>query len=131
MIRTKTLIAAAVAGLLAAPMALAQYSSGGTGPTQMDKRSADEQTPPKSDQEKSASGSVSNSDKRADKRAAKNAKKKSRDRVASNANPDTSTRGGTPQSSTSDPNSSASNVSGADVANTPGTPGTSSPSAGR
>jgi hypothetical protein len=129
MIRSKTLIAAAVAGLLAAPVAFAQYSSGGTGPTQMDKRSADEQTPPKSDQDKGASGSVSNSDKRADKRAAKNAKKK--DRVASNANPDTSTRGGTPRSGAADPNSNTADVSQADIANTPGKPGTSSPSAGR
>jgi EF hand domain-containing protein len=58
MMRSKTLIAVAAASLLAAPLALAQYGSSGTGPAQMDKRSADERTPPKSDQDKSASGSV-------------------------------------------------------------------------
>jgi len=139
MIRTKTFIAVAVAGLLAAPVALAQYSSTGpgTGPANMDKRSADEQTPPKSDQEKSASGkarnradsSASSTDR--DKRAAKTAKKKNKDRIASSANPDTSTRGGTAMDRSSDPNANAADVSRADVANTPGSPGTSSPSAGR
>jgi EF hand len=63
--RSKTLIAIAVAGLLAAPLALAQSGSsstttpqGSTGPAGMDKRSSDDQTPPKADREKSASGSA-------------------------------------------------------------------------
>jgi len=54
-------------------------------------------------------------------------------RVASNTNPDTSTRGGTAvgSSRSSDPNANTANVSGDGVSSTPGTPGTSSPSAGR
>jgi hypothetical protein len=136
MIRTKTCIALAVAGLLAAPLTYAQYSSSGTGPAQMDKRSADDQTPTKEDQEKSATGKARNradasvSGTERDKHPAKTAKKKSKDRVASNTNPDTSTRGGTAMGG-STPSSGAANVSEAGVANTPGTPGTSSPSAGR
>jgi hypothetical protein len=142
MIGSKTLIAVAVAGLLAAPLALAQSTSStgpGAGPANMDKRSADEQTPPKSDQEKSATGKARNradasaSDSNHDKRAAKSAKKKSKDRVASNTNPDTSTRGGSAMGSTRarDPDANTSNVTGDGVANTPGAPGTSSPSAGK
>ncbi|HEY6864032.1 MAG TPA: hypothetical protein VI319_09035 [Burkholderiales bacterium] len=52
--QAKTLIAVLVAGLFAAPIAFAQ--TGGTGPSGMDQRSADEQTPPKADQEKSTTG---------------------------------------------------------------------------
>jgi Ni/Co efflux regulator RcnB len=52
--QAKTLIAALVAGVFAAPVAFAQ--TGGTGPSGMDQRSADEQTPPKADQEKSTTG---------------------------------------------------------------------------
>jgi EF hand domain-containing protein len=54
-------------------------------------------------------------------------------RVASNVNPDTSTRGGTAMGSArpSDSNANTANVSGDGVSNTPGTPGTSSPSAGK
>jgi hypothetical protein len=51
-----------------------------------------------------------------------------RDRVASNANPDRSTRGGTAMGRSS---GNAADVSQADVTNTPGTPGTSAPGAGK
>jgi Ni/Co efflux regulator RcnB len=53
--QAKTLIAVGVAALLAGPLALAQTTSGGTGPAG-DQRNADDRTPTKADEEKSATG---------------------------------------------------------------------------
>ena len=68
--QAKTLIAVAVASLLAGPLALAQTTSGGTGPTG-DQRSADDRTPPKADQEKSVTGRSTGPKAKTSKRSSK------------------------------------------------------------